>query len=190
MATPSKAPLVWIDCEMTGLDPDMDSIMQIACLITDDQLQLLDEKGWDAVIHQPSTKLDQMDEWCTKTHAATGLTEACLASSITPSEAATGLLDYMKKYVPASGAALLAGNSIHADRAFLAKEPYHTIIEHLHYRIFDVSSIKEAARRWAPEEVLRQVPPKRGLHEAKSDILESIDEARFYRETFFQRPRQ
>ncbi|KAL2178634.1 ribonuclease H-like domain-containing protein [Thermothelomyces heterothallicus CBS 202.75] len=140
--------LVWIDCEMTGLDPDSDSIIEIYCLITDGQLNLLDECGWGTVVHQSRERMAMMDEWCTRVHGDSGLTAAVIESTVTPQQAADGLLAYIQKYVPQKGTALLAGNSVHADRAFLRKAPYNKVLDHLHYRILDVSSIKEAARRW------------------------------------------
>lgn len=170
---------------MTGLDPSSDTILQIACFVTDHQLNILDPSGWTAVIHHSKPDLEQMSEWCRHTHGSTGLTDAAMTSTTTQEEAATELLEYIKKYVPEPGKALLAGNSVHADRAFLSREPYTKVIEHLHYRIFDISTIKEAARRWAPESILRELPPKSNAHEAERDILESIAEARFYKERFF-----
>ena len=126
-----------------------------------------------------------MDEWCTRTHRNSGLTEAVVASNVTPEQAADELLAYIKKHVPERGA-LLAGNSVHADRAFLRKEPYKKVVEYLHHRILDVSTLKEAARRWCPRSVLKNAPAKQGLHQAKQDILESIAEARYYRDTIFR----
>ena len=170
---------------MTGLNTDTDTIMSLACFVTDDQLNILDDTGFEAVIHHSKEQLDRMGEWCTSHHGASGLTQACLDSSTTAEEAAQGLLKYIQKYVSKPRTALLAGNSVHADRAFLVQAPYTKVIDHLHYRILDVSSIKEAARRWAPQDVLQKAPKKKMLHEAREDILESIREARFYRETFF-----
>lgn len=128
-----------------------------------------------------------MDEWCTRTHASTGLTGATIASSTTPEEAAGSLLNYIQKYVPQPRTALLAGNSVHADKAFLSLSPYDKVLAHLHYRILDVSTIKEAVRRWAPVEMLEMIPKKKTLHEAREDILESIEEARCYKRMFFDR---
>ncbi|KAI9717319.1 MAG: hypothetical protein M1812_004846 [Candelaria pacifica] len=182
----SRDPLIWIDCEMTGLNVNTDSILQIYCFITDYNLNLLESDGWGAVIHHEKASLDAMDEWCTRTHASSGLTAAVLDSKTTADEAAAGLLKYIRKYVPEPRQALLAGNSVHADKAFLSKAPYDKVLDHLHYRIFDVSSMKEAARRWASEETLEQIPVKKGLHEAKEDIIESIEEAKFYQKMFFQ----
>ncbi|KAF2262492.1 oligoribonuclease-like protein [Lojkania enalia] len=183
----SKDPLVWIDCEMTGLDPENDAIMSIACFVTDYNLSLLDDTGFEVFIHHSKEYLDQMGEWCKKHHGASGLTQACIDSTITHEKAADTLLQYIQKHVPKARTALLAGNSVHADKSFLTKSPYNSVIDYLHYRILDVSSIKEAARRWAPETVLKGMPKKKMLHEAREDILESIREAKFYQETFFHK---
>ncbi|KAI1259758.1 ribonuclease H-like protein [Xylariaceae sp. FL1019] len=177
--------LVWIDCEMTGLDPDREEIIEIFCVITTGTLEVVDEEGWGTVVHQTKERMDEMDEWCTNTHAKSGLTAAVIASDVTPEQAAEALLAYVKKYVPDAKTALLAGNSVHADRAFLRKKPYEKVVKHLSHRLLDVSAIKEAARRWSPREVLDHVPMKRGLHQAKEDILESIEEARYYKEAIF-----
>ena len=198
----SNDPLVWIDCEvstlpkihrgtmilhmqMTGLNPEKETIMSISCFVTDAQLHLLDEKGWDAIIHHDKPTLDQMDDWCTHNHGASGLTAACLESTLTHQQAAKGLLEYIEKYVPEPRRGLLAGNSVHCDKAFLSKPPYNSVTDYLSYRILDVSSLKEAARRWSPDEVLLNVPPKKGLHQAREDILESIEEAKYYRDRCF-----
>lgn len=170
---------------MTGLNPDSDAVIEIFCLITNDQLELVDEAGWGTVIHQTKERMDLMDEWCTRTHGNSGLTAAVIASQVTPDQAANELLEYIQSYVPKKRVALLAGNSVHADRAFLRKEPFAKILDHLHYRILDVSSIKEATWRWCPA-VASKAPAKKGLHTAKDDILESINEARYYRSTIFQ----
>lgn len=170
--------------QMTGLDLD-DTIMSIACFITDADLNLLDDHGFEAVIHHEKEELDKMGEWCTKHHGDSGLSAACLSSTTSDVEAAEKLLAYIRSYVPKARTALLAGNSVHADKVFLVKPPYKPIIDHLHYRILDVSSIKEAARRWAPAEVLKGIPRKKNLHKARADILESIEEAKYYRSTFF-----
>lgn len=181
----SNDPLIFIDCEMTGLDPEKETIMSIACFITDAQLKLQDEQGWEAIVHHDKSTLDRMGEWCTKTHGASGLTAACVASTTTKEQAAEGLLEYVKNYVPEGRRGLLAGNSVHCDKAFLSKPPYNRITDYLSYRILDVSSLKEAARRWAPEAVLLDVPSKKLLHQAREDILESIEEAKYYREKCF-----
>ena len=171
---------------MTGLDRNSDTIMSISCFVTDADLNLLDSEGFETVIHHEKGALDAMDEWCTRTHGKSGLTQACIESTVRPEAAATSLLQYIKRFVPESRKGLLAGNSVHCDKEFLSKAPYNTILDHLHYRILDVSSIKEAARRWAPEQILTAAPPKKNLHQAREDILESIVEARFYRDAFFR----
>lgn len=170
---------------MTGLDPDKEEIIEIFCLITDKNLNLLDDDGWGTVVHQPKSRMDQMDEWCTRTHGETGLTAEVIASSVTSEQAAEGLLAYVKKYIPKARTGLLAGNSVHADKSFLVKGPYRKVIDHLHYRILDVSSIKEATASWRPD-IMAKAPRKKGLHKAKDDILESIEEARYYKEVIFQ----
>ncbi|KAK1769478.1 ribonuclease H-like protein [Phialemonium atrogriseum] len=177
--TSHENPLVWIDCEMTGLDPDQDEIIEIFCLITDGRLNLAHEAGWGAVVHQPKERMDQMDEWCTRVHGASGLTAAVIESKVTAETAAEDLLAYIQKHIPEPRVALLAGNSVHMDRAFLAKGPYRKVVDHLHYRIFDVSTLKEAARRWRPD-IVAGAPVKEERHEARQDILESIREAEYY----------
>ncbi|GIZ38521.1 hypothetical protein CKM354_000193700 [Cercospora kikuchii] len=181
----SREHLVWIDCEMTGLNKDKDTIMSLACYITDYELNLLDDTGYEAVIHHTKEQLDQMGEWCTDHHGSSGLTQQCLDSTTTAEQASEELLAYIKKYCPERKKALLAGNTVHADKVFLSQEPWNPVVRHLHHRIFDVSAIKEAARRFAPEEVLKKSPWKAGKHMAKEDILESIEEARWQRDTFF-----
>lgn len=171
--------------QMTGLDPETQTIMSICCYVTDAQLALKDTEGWEAIIHHDQAQLDQMGEWCTRTHGNTGLTAACIASTTTPQEAATGLLKYIKQFVPEPRRSLLAGNSVHHDKAFLSKGPYKSVADHLGYRILDVSSIKEAVKRWAPEEVVKGIPQKQTLHQAREDILESIEEARYYKANCF-----
>ena len=169
---------------MTGLDADRESIISISCFITDAQLNLFDDHGFDTVIHHSSERLSQMDGWCTRTHGQSGLTQAAIDSTTTAQQAAEGLLAYVKKYVSQPGTALLAGNSIHADKMFLSKPPFEAVLAHLHYRLFDVSAIKEALRRWAPDYILHAAPKKQGLHQARDDILESIEEARYYQGLF------
>lgn len=172
---------------MTGLDIENDTILSIACFITGPDLDLLDEEGYMTVIHHSQATLDRMDEWCTKHHGSSGLSSAAIASTTSAEQAAAELLEYIKKYVKDPRRALLAGNTVHMDKAFLRKAPYRPVMDYLHHRILDVSSLKEAARRWSPVEVIKNSPRKKGLHEARADILESIEEARYYRTAIFQR---
>ncbi|KAF4777939.1 exonuclease [Colletotrichum scovillei] len=187
MQSAPDGPLVWVDCEMTGLDPDKEEIIEIFCIITTGNLQVIDPEGWGCVVHQTEQRMAQMDDWCTKTHGDSGLTAAVMKSTTTPEQAADDLLAYIKKHIPQKKTALLAGNSVHADRSFLNKPPYRKVVDHLHHRILDVSSLKEAARRWCPPQVVDGAPAKQGLHQAKEDILESIAEAKYYREAIFGR---
>ena len=172
---------------MTGLNSEKDTILQIACFVTDAQLNLLDKEGFITVIQHPQPALDRMDEWCTRTHQSTGLWSAVLTSTTTADEAASNLLKYIRQHVAHPRTALLAGNSVHADKAFLSKEPYRKVVEYLHYRILDVSTVKECARRWMAESELAKIPRKKNVHEAKQDILESIEEAAWYRRNVFHR---
>lgn len=172
---------------MTGLNVDRDVIIEIFCIITKGNLEVVDEAGRGWVIQQTKERMDEMDDWCTRTHGNSGLTAKVIASTVTPEQAADELLAYIKTYIPERKKGLLAGNSVHADRAFLRKEPYYKVTSHLHHRILDVSSLKEAARRWCPKGVIRGAPVKEGLHEARADILESIAEAKYYKEAIFQK---
>lgn len=172
---------------MTGLDIDNDTILSLCCFITGPDLEILDDHGYEAVIHHDKDTLDKMNSWCIDHHGKSGLTAACIESATTAEEAASGLLEYIKQYVKEPKRALLAGNTVHMDKAFLVKDPYRPVVRYLHHRILDVSAIKEAARRWAPESTLKKIPRKKALHEARQDILESIEEARYYRDTYFQR---
>ncbi|KAI4214345.1 MAG: hypothetical protein LQ351_003098 [Letrouitia transgressa] len=171
---------------MTGLDLDKDQIISISCFITDAQLNLLDAEGFDVIVHLDKSTLNAMNEWCQKTHGESGLTASSIASTTTPEQAAEGLLQYIRKYVSKPRTGLLAGNSVHADKEFLKRQPYLRVMDYLHYRILDVSTIKEAARRWAEPKTIGQIPKKKGLHQAREDILESIEEAKFYRSAFFK----
>ncbi|KAF4594591.1 exonuclease family protein [Ophiocordyceps camponoti-floridani] len=172
---------------MTGLDPDTDDILEIYCLVTTANLEPLEPNGFHAIIHHPKQRLDRMNEWCRTTHGASGLSAAVTASTTTAASAAADLLAYVTRLVPEPRSALLAGNSVHADRAFLRREPFAPVIRHLHYRLLDVSAIKEAVRRWGPPGVLEGAPRKRVRHLARDDVLESIAEARFYRDAVFGR---
>ncbi|KAJ2703582.1 rna exonuclease [Coemansia sp. IMI 203386] len=176
------APLVWIDCEMTGLDYANDRIIEIACIITDGELNVL-EKGREIVIHQSKATMDAMNEWCTKHHGESGLTSSVLQSTTTTAQAEQEVLALVKRHCKTPRTAILAGSSVHADRAFLSRQ-MPELTEFLHYRIVDVSSIKELARRWNPA-VIESLPIKKCAHRALDDILESIDELRHYKRSFF-----
>lgn len=174
--------LVWVDLEMTGLDIETCHIIEMACLITDENLNIVAE-GPDLVIHQPDSALEAMDDWCTKQHGESGLTAAVKASKINLSKAEDTFLDFIKKHTSAKECPL-AGNSVHADKKFLDKH-MPRFMNHLHYRIVDVSSIKELCRRWYPE-VYEELPSKKGQHRALEDIKESISELQFYKQTIFK----
>ncbi|MBZ0333092.1 oligoribonuclease [Marinobacter sp. AL4B] len=173
--------LVWIDLEMTGLDPEKERIIEMATIITDSELNLVAE-GPVIAIKQPDSLLDSMDEWCTKTHGESGLTQRVKDSEISEAEAEQQTLEFLKHYMSA-GTSPLCGNSIGQDRRFLVK--YMPELEDFfHYRNLDVSTIKELARRWRPD-VLDGVK-KKGSHLALDDIRDSINELRHYREHFFK----
>jgi oligoribonuclease len=174
--------LVWIDCEMTGLDLRRDALIEVAAVVTDGQLEVLDE-GLDVIIHVDDDVLDTMVPFVKDMHAASGLTDAVRGSTLTLGEAEKQILDYIKVHVPDTKSAPLCGNSIATDRGFLARD-MPDVDEHLHYRMVDVSSIKELARRWYPRVYYAQ--PAKGLaHRALADIRESIEELAYYRETLF-----
>lgn len=173
--------LVWIDLEMTGLDPEKERIIEMATIITDSELNTVAE-GPVLAIHQPDSLLDSMDEWCTNTHGASGLTQRVKDSRISEAEAEQQTLEFLKHHL-IKGQSPLCGNSIGQDRRFLVK--YMPELEDFfHYRNLDVSTIKELARRWRPD-VLDGVK-KKGSHLALDDIRDSIDELRHYREHFFK----
>lgn len=173
--------LVWIDLEMTGLDPEQERIIEMATLITDSDLNLVAE-GPVIAVHQPDSLLDGMDEWCTRTHGQTGLTQRVRESTVSEAEAEQQTLAFLNQHLEA-GQSPLCGNSIGQDRRFLVK--YMPELEgFFHYRNLDVSTIKELARRWRPD-ILDGVQ-KKGTHLALDDIRDSIDELRHYREHFFR----
>ena len=173
--------LVWIDCEMTGLDLGTDALVEIACIVTDAELTTADD-GIDIIIKPPAEALDSMPEVVREMHTASGLL-AELSSGITLAEAQDQVLAYIRQHVPESRKVPLCGNSISTDRSFLARD-MPELDEFLHYRMVDVSSIKELARRWYPRAYFAS-PPKHGGHRALADILESIRELRYYREAVF-----
>jgi oligoribonuclease len=177
--------LVWVDCEMTGLDLHRDALIEIAVLVTDSELQILDE-GIDLVIKAPDELLDTMQPVVQQMHAHSGLTDAVRASSVTVAEAEQLVLDHLRAHVPDARTVPLCGNSIATDRAFLARD-MPELDGFLHYRMVDVSSIKELTRRWYPRVYFSQ--PQKGLaHRALADIKESIRELRYYRGTVFVPP--
>jgi len=167
--------LVWVDMEMTGLQPDSDRVIEIAVLVTDAQLNVV-ATGPVLVVHQPDEVLDAMDAWNKSTHAKTGLIERVRASSLTEADAERQALEFLAAHVPAN-ASPMCGNSICQDRRFLARW-MPRLEAHFHYRNLDVSTLKELVRRWKPE--LKGFS-KEGKHEALADILESIEELKFYR---------
>ena len=174
--------LVWIDCEMTGLDAGKDALIEIAALVTDGQLRVLGE-GVDVVIHADDAALDSMPEVVREMHARSGLTEAARRSTVSLAEAERQVLAYVRTWVPEARSAPLAGNSVATDRAFLARDMAE-LDGHLHYRMVDVSSVKELCRRWYPRAYYAQ--PAKGLaHRALADITESIRELAYYRRTVF-----
>jgi oligoribonuclease len=167
---------------MTGLDLRRDALIEVAALVTDADLNLLDP-GLDVIIHTSDDVLDTMVPYVRDMHASSGLTEQVRASTVTLGEAETMVLDYIKKYVPEPKSTPLCGNSIGTDRGFLARD-MPALDEHLHYRMIDVSSIKELAKRWYPR--VYQSQPAKGLaHRALADIYESVQELAFYRQTLF-----
>ncbi|GIH69727.1 oligoribonuclease [Sphaerimonospora thailandensis] len=174
-------PLVWIDCEMTGLDLGRDALVEVACVVTDSELNRLDE-GVDVVIKPPAETLEQMSEVVREMHTASGLLRA-LAAGVTLAEAESMVFDYIRSYVAEPKKAPLCGNSIATDRAFLARD-MPLVDAFLHYRMIDVSSVKELARRWYPR-VYFAAPEKQGGHRALADIVESIRELRYYRAAVF-----
>ena len=174
--------LVWIDCEMTGLDLGRDALIEVAALVTDPDLNVLGE-GVDVVIHADDQLLDGMVEVVREMHGRSGLTEAVRASTVTVPEAEEMILAYVKQHVPEPRTAPLCGNSIATDRGFLARD-MPALDAHLHYRMIDVSSIKELCRRWYPRVYFGQ-PPKGLAHRALADIRESIRELEYYRRTVF-----
>lgn len=178
----AQAPtMVWIDMEMSGLEVERERILEIAVLLTDDDLEVVAE-GPELVLHQPEAVLAAMDEWNQRHHGESGLVERVRASQLREAEAEREVLDFLKRHVPAAEAPL-AGNSVHQDRAFLRRY-MPRLHAHLHYRNVDVSTLKELVGRWYPE-VARRAPAKKKAHRALEDIRESIDELRYYRRAVF-----
>ncbi len=170
--------LIWIDLEMTGLDPETHKIIEIATIVTDSELNILAE-GPVLAIHQPESELDKMDDWCTNTHTGSGLVERIRQSSVTEEQAVAQTIEFLEKWVP-RGKSPICGNSIGQDRRFLYKH-MPVLEEYFHYRYIDVSTLKELTRRWKPE--ILDGFSKQGSHLALDDIRESIAELKYYRQT-------
>jgi oligoribonuclease len=177
-----EQPLVWIDLEMTGLDPDADVIVEIATIVTDGALEHV-EQGPDLVVAAAPEALDAMDDIVRTMHTRSGLLDEIAASDLSVSAAEQQTLEFVRRHVPRPAIAPLAGNSVHADRMFLRRY-MPTLEAHLHYRNVDVSTLKELARRWRPQ-LLDDAPDKADRHRALDDILESIAELRYYRAALF-----
>ena len=178
----NEAPnLIWVDCEMTGLELDKDVLVEIAVLVTDSQLNILGE-GVDLVIKANQESLDGLNDFVREMHTASGLITE-IPHGVSHEEASAKILEYLNKYAPGAGKSPLAGNSVSVDRTFIAKY-LPEVNEYLHYRTVDVSSIKELARRWYPK-VYFAAPKKTGNHRALGDIRDSIDELEYYRKSIF-----
>jgi oligoribonuclease len=178
--------LVWLDMEMTGLEPSRERIIEIATILTDGQLHEI-AVGPELVIHQSYEILAAMDDWNTKHHRASGLTERVRASTVTDAEAEAAMLAFINAHVGSRERPVLAGNSIHQDRRFI-RHYMPALEKRLHYRMVDVSTIKELARRWFPA-VIAKSPAKKDSHRALDDIRDSIEELRYYREHFLRLPK-
>ena len=176
--------IVWIDCEMTGLSLTTDALIEVAALVTDYELNQLGD-GIDLVIKPPAEALEQMDDFVRDMHTSSGLLDE-LATGITMEEAEEKVLAYVREWAPEPSKAPLGGNTVGTDRGFLARD-MPELESHLHYRIIDVSSIKELALRWFPRAFFNS-PKKAGGHRALADIRESIAELRYYREAIFVPP--
>lgn len=177
--------LVWIDCEMTGLNLETDALIEVAVLVTDGELKVQGE-GLDLLIPPPRQALEQMNEVVLEMHTTSGLLDELQKATLTMGDAEAQLLDYVKSFAPEARKVPLAGNSVGTDRAFLARD-MPELEGHLHYRNVDVSSIKELARRWYPK-AYYNAPAKNGNHRALADIQESIEELQYYREAVFVPP--
>jgi oligoribonuclease len=173
--------LIWIDLEMTGLKPESDRILEVALVVTDHALETVAQSPV-YVVHQPDAALDLMDSWNQSTHRRSGLIDKVKAATTTEADVEAAALDFLREHVPAK-ASPMCGNTICQDRRFLAR--YMPLLEDwFHYRNLDVSTLKELVRRWKPD--LMKGIPKEGKHEALADILESIEELRYYREHFLK----
>ena len=176
--------IVWMDMEMSGLEPETERILEVAVLVTDGELSVVAE-GPNLVLHQPDEVLEAMDEWNTTHHGQSGLTQRVRESTIDEAQASEALLAFLEEHTKKKKAPL-AGNSIHQDRRFVAR--YLPQVEDwLHYRNVDVSTIKELARRWYPKQYSGR-PTKKGSHRAMDDLMESIEELKYYRKALFLPP--
>ena len=173
--------IVWIDCEMTGLDTVNDVLVEVACVVTDAQLNEIGP-GFEVVIHAPQAKLDAMDPIVVSMHTESGLLPL-IPNGVTLSHAEESLFDYISTHAPEAGKSPLGGSSVHMDRIFITRD-MPKVASYLHYRIIDVSSIKEIVRRWYPR-VYFASPAKTGNHRALGDIRDSIAELKYYRQTIF-----
>ena len=173
--------LIWIDLEMTGLRPDVDRILEMAIVVTDHRLETVAQSP-AFVVHQDDAVLDAMDAWNKATHGRSGLIDKAKAANASEADVEAAALDFLREHVPAK-ASPMCGNTICQDRRFLARF-MPALEDYFHYRNLDVSTLKELARRWRPD--LVKGIPKEGKHEALADILESIDELRYYREHFLK----
>ena len=173
--------LIWIDCEMTGLQLDKDVLVEIAVLVTDSDLNVIGE-GVDVVLKATAEQIAGMNEFVTEMHTASGLITE-IPNGISLQEAEDKIIKYLESAETSPGKSPLAGNSVSVDRSFIARD-MPRLSEYLHYRTIDVSSIKELARRWQPK-VFFQAPAKTGNHRALGDIQDSIEELKYYRQTFF-----
>ncbi len=174
--------LVWLDMEMTGLEPERERVIEIATILTDGNLTEL-AVGPELVIHQSDELLAAMDDWNQKHHGASGLLDRVKASTVSEADAEGLTIAFLENHISAKDRPILAGNSIHQDRRFINRY-MPALDKRLHYRMIDVSSIKELARRWYPQTLAKQ-PPKHESHRALDDVRESIDELRFYRAAIF-----
>ncbi|CAG9562393.1 unnamed protein product [Danaus chrysippus] len=174
--------IVWVDLEMTGLNIEKDHILEIACLVTDEHLNIVGT-GPNIIIHQDDEVLNNMNQWCVTQHGESGLTEASRKSQISLTKAENEILNFVKSHAPEK-LCPLGGNSVYMDRLFLRKY-MPKLNDYLHYRIIDVSTIKELAKRWFPKEYSR-IPTKKFEHRCLSDIKESIEELKYYRNNIFK----
>ncbi|CCK72653.1 Rex2p KNAG_0L00300 [Huiozyma naganishii CBS 8797] len=180
-------PIVWVDCEMTGLDHNKDHIIEVCCIITDGHLNIVDKEGdncYESVVHYDKSVMDSMNQWCVEHHGDSGLTKQVLESTKTREQVESELLDYIKQFIPEGNIGVLGGNSVHMDRLFMLRE-FPKVIDHLFYRNIDVSTIMEVSRRHNPE-LANVFPKKETAHTAKKDILESIAQLKWYQDHYLK----